>query len=155
MLRLLRLSLLVPGLVLGVSACASKEEQLAAARRELSAAEDALFRQYGGSDLAAEVDQQARAAGQQASQPSAGQPADPLGALVGQVVGNAAREIDREMFSADCRRLGHGERVPFLTDKGRTFFSKPDTDAACRKIATLADTVERLERELGLPLAPR
>jgi hypothetical protein len=149
------LVVLIALVVPGAAGCRSKEEQLADARRELVAAEDALFRTYGGSEVAAEVDQQARAAGQPASTSTASQPADPLAALVGQVVGNAARELDREMFANDCRRLGHGERVPFLTDKGRTFFGRPDTETACRKIATLADTVARLEGEMGLPAAPR
>ena len=146
--------LLIIALVLA-GGCRSKEEQLADARRELTAAEDALFAQYGGSELAAEVDQQARAAAQQAAQAAPGQPSDPLAALVGQVVGNAARELDREMFSVDCRRVGHGERVPFVTDKGRAFFTRPETVVACRKVATRADDVAHLEHELGLPPAPR
>jgi hypothetical protein len=141
--------------VLGAAGCKSKEEQLAEARIELTTTEDALFREYGGSDIAAGIEKEARAAAAQATTPPAGQAVDPLTAMLGQVIGNTAREVDREMFAADCRRLGHGERVPMLTDKGRAFFARPETTTACQKIAKLADDVTRLEAELGLPPAPQ
>lgn len=130
-----------------LSGCKSAEEKLADSRTELRQLEDGLFSRYGGSAIASQVDQQARAAGQDAQQRTG----DALAGMVGEVVGNAARAMDREMFSQDCRRVGRGESVPFLTDKGRLFFERPDTRDACVQIAKIADNVTRLERELGIP----
>jgi hypothetical protein len=134
--------------------CKSPQERLHDARRALREQEDALFAQYGGSDVAAAIALGARhiaASAETAAGTSAGgASADPLSALVGQVIGNGAKEMDREMFSRDCRAFGRGERVPLFTDKARAFFSRPDTLAACTQMATLVSTIARWEAELGV-----
>jgi hypothetical protein len=129
-----------------VGGCKSTEEKLIDARTELRTEEDALFAAYGGSDVAVAV----AAGAQQVAGSPGGAASDPLTALVGQVIGNGAKEMDREMFGNDCRAVGSGERVPFFTDKARSFFARPETLAGCKRVAVLVATVARLEAELGL-----
>ena len=130
---------------LAIVGCKSKEDQLVETRRTMLQKEDALYRVYGGSDVAAAVSHGARQA-----IPSDGANLEFASAVVAEALSNGAREVDREVFSDDCRNLGRGQRVPFLTDKGRTFFARPETVDACNEIARLADTVTRLEAELGM-----
>ena len=132
-------------LLLSLSACSTPEEKLADTRRELNSMEDALFQQYGGSQVANEIDANARK--------ESNNDAGPLGAILGQVMGNTAREMDRATFIGDCVNVGRGAHVPFITDKGRAFFTQQSTVDACTKIAAKAAEVEHLEAEVAAAAA--
>jgi hypothetical protein len=126
--------------LLGFDACASPEKRLFTARQELRRLEDALYVQYGGSGAVTQV--------YDATRPKASMESGKLDNLTGEIFLNAAKEMDRAQFFADCLRVGQGERVAFLTEQGRAFFSQDATVKACSQIAEKTSSVQRLEAEI-------
>jgi hypothetical protein len=116
-----------------LAGCKGPAERLVDLRRDALAEEDALYRAYGGSDVANAVHDAARRAG--------------AGSGLGDLLANAARDADREAFLADCMRLGSGERPVALSDKARTFYAAPSTQQGCRRLVTLRGDIAALELE--------
>ena len=61
---------------------------------------------------------------------------------------NVVSNVDRSTFESDCRRLGSGQQTTFLTNKGREFFSKPETAKACEDIVALEGKAIALNEKL-------
>ena len=126
----------------------SKEELLVDAKRDRRALVDALYAEYGGGALAAEMkrDTDNAATKIQAEPPTDGKQS----ALeLMKVVGNAVGEVDRSAFELQCTQLGSGERPVVLNDKAKTFFAQGSVEKKCAEVAKLERTIERLEREIA------
>ncbi|MBM4378875.1 MAG: hypothetical protein FJ086_06170 [Deltaproteobacteria bacterium] len=121
-----------------LTACKSAAEKLVEKRTELRAQEDALYRAYGGGDIANAVNGLAR---------KDDAPSIPFGDLIG----NAARDADRTAFIEDCVRVGNGDRPTLLSDKARTYFATPEGTDGCRKLATLNAEMAELTKAAARP----
>lgn len=119
------------------ASCASPQDQLRARKQELRALEEQLFQTYGGSQLAQQIDGASREAAKK----------DDVGGLA-QMIGNFAKDLDRDVFLQDCQRLGQGERLNLLTDKAKAFFAKPETLASCNRMVDLQREVDALEQKV-------
>lgn len=120
----------------------SPEEQLLNERRAQRDNLQALYDEYGGSELTRAMDEVA----------DEGKPNDPenaLGNALFEGITGAMKDIDRGTFEEDCLAIGGGETRPFFTDKGREFFSRPDVIRRCEAEALRTLTIERLEGEVG------
>ena len=139
------------GVVLGLAllaqltcSCTSPEEELVEARSTLLRSKDEMYRRYGGSDVARGIETEFKKTGEGAGSSS-------IGDQLSEIVRNAAKETDRSFFEEACDTLGHGQHPALLTDKARSFFEKPETQEACRRIVTLKDEIARLESALAQP----
>lgn len=141
-------------LALSSGCTASKEDQLVAARRERRVIIDKLYEEYGGGTLAAEVKKETdRGAAEIAREP----PREGKDAAVEvmKMMGNAAGEVDRAAFEAQCVTLGEGDRPIIINDKAKQFFSSTATERQCIEVVRLGRKITELETELGVkPAAP-
>jgi hypothetical protein len=128
--------------VLASAGCSgSKEDQLLEARRDQRAALDALYAEYGGGALAAQVKTEAQA--ESAREPTGS------GKEILQMVSNAAGEFDRAAFEAQCATLGTGERPVIMNDKAKAFFAQSSVEKKCVDVAKRARRIGELETELA------
>jgi hypothetical protein len=119
-------------------ACLSPEEQLAEKRGQLTTGMEELYAAYGGSDVAKAVDGAARSAGV----------GDTTARTFGEMLGNMAVSVDRELFESQCLDLGAGNKPATLTDRARDFFAKDSTRTSCTRLAKLTREVDALEKQV-------
>ncbi|MDP2340906.1 MAG: hypothetical protein Q8O67_08115 [Deltaproteobacteria bacterium] len=147
----MRIALSAVVVVVALSACTSKEEDLFSLRRDNRAALDGLYDGYGGGALAGEVKREMDKGVDEARTHR-----DPEAAVeLLKVLGNMATEVDRVAFEEQCLELGRGGRPVILNDKGKAFFARGDVERACAAIAVRAVKIQTLERELGLAVDPQ
>ena len=100
---------------------------------------DALYAEYGGSDIA-------NATTTAAKEVEAAEGNNPL---VDMFAG-AVSESDRELFDANCELIGSGERSTAFSSKARDFFAKEDVKAKCMKVGSLGREIQKLRQgEVG------
>lgn len=142
-----RLTLALVAAVLAAG-CRTPEEKLLDRRRDLRAALDQLYGEYGGSDLARDMGgapegepsvERRREGGDRAQAPAGGG---------GGVVGRFVQELDRSHFEESCLAVGRGERPFLLSERLEAFLSDADHSRACRDAARIQSDVSALEREV-------
>ena len=143
-----RLTLALVAAVLAAG-CRTPEEKLLDRRRDLRAALDRLYGEYGGSDLARDMrgasggeepsDEGRREGGDRAQAPAQGG---------GGVVGRFVQELDRSHFEESCLAVGRGERPFLLSERLEAFLSDAGHSRACRDAARIQSDVSALEREV-------
>ncbi|MFZ7111967.1 MAG: hypothetical protein ACOWYE_09820 [Desulfatiglandales bacterium] len=101
-------------------------------RREMI---DKLYAEYGGSDLAKAVKEEV----------IKDMPQDGGEDEASRAIGDFARHVDRRMFKDRVMMVGEGERLPFMTDKARAFFTRPDIIEKCKKVYELEMEIQILE----------
>lgn len=140
-----KLSVFILGMGLLLSACTSPEDRLVEKKIRLRALEDSLFADYGGSEWANRANINARSTNAQASDDLASSVANALGS----VIGNAANDLDRDLFVSNCLLLGQGERPQVLSAQARKYFGQSSTLQRCLELAQRTADVARMEAELG------
>ena len=127
----------------------SPEERIVALRFEKKAALDELYAAYGGGSAADFVEEQNGMALQELAKEDA-QVAEAAKGWADALT-NTVKGADREMFEADCLRLGEGHNVSFFTNKAKAFFEQPSSVNACRDIAKKARDIAKLQQAANAP----
>ena len=127
-------------------ACISAEERLATSRDALRDAKserngliEALYREYGGSELAGSLKESIRSSGDDGSAENP----------YAEIFEGLVTEGDLAAFESQLRTVGRGERIAAVSAKARAFFAQPGVEERCRAVIDLDRTVERLEREVA------
>lgn len=111
---------------------------------------DALYEEYGGSELARAIDE---GLGEGAPEtPAEGEAAGEDGESgegVLEMMRGLVRESDRSVFEEHCRVAGRGDRVTALTQHARDFFARPEVRERCREVVELDFEIDATERELA------
>jgi len=127
-------------------------ERLLDLRAERTELLDALYDEYGGSDVARAIDE---GLGQEEGGPEApaegepGRGAEEGGEGVLEMMRGLVRESDRSVFEEHCRVAGRGDRVTALTQRARDFFARPEVRERCREVVELDFEIDATERELA------
>ena len=113
----------------------SRAKKIVSLKNERRILIDKLYAEYGGSDLSKAVNEDLKK--EQAKQGADNE------AMRG--ISDFTQSIDRGIFENNLRLVGQGERVPFITDKSREFFSRSDVVKRAQKLHEIELELQMLE----------
>jgi len=129
-------------LVFWICGCTSRAEKAQNLCRKRRTILSKLYRVYGGSIVAQEVNRGSRRVRKRVN--------NERGKEIISVLANVVGEADQDGFEEKCILMGRGGRPQLLTSKARKFFSRRSTKKWCRRVVDLQRKVTRLNRKLSM-----
>lgn len=124
-------------ILIGCDDARSRAKKIVSLKNERREMVDKLYAEYGGSELAKAVNEDIKK--EQAKQGGNGE------AVV--AINELTRSVDQGLFENRVRLIGQGEKAPFMTEKAREFFSRPDVIKKCQKVYEIEMELQILEEQ--------